>query len=143
VVTTCQRAVRVLSPKKSGGSTFLVAAIYSLGTQLCNLCTSPAQLVQRVVQLSVKHSEWVDYATQPRVVLSNRRDNHTLCVTSGTMGVVPKVKTIGHPTKQRTVQGKCTSSSILHSRLNSVPLRDRVVLQESLCTTEVILCTAY
>jgi hypothetical protein len=57
VVTTWRRAVRVLSPNRSGGTTLLVAALCQLSTQLSNLRSSPAQLVQRVVQLSVKHSD--------------------------------------------------------------------------------------
>jgi hypothetical protein len=90
-----------------------------------------------VVQLSV------DGTTQPTVILSNGRDNHTLSAASGTAGVVPKVKTIGYPTEQGTVLGKCTTCSILYGCLGSAPLRNRVVFRESLYTQEVILRTAH
>jgi ABC-type cobalamin/Fe3+-siderophores transport system ATPase subunit len=57
MVTTWWRAVRVLSPNGSGGTTLLVAALRALSTQLRDLRTSLAQLIQRVVQLGVEHSD--------------------------------------------------------------------------------------
>jgi hypothetical protein len=57
MVTTWWRAVRVLSPNGSEGTTLLVAALRALSTQLRDLHTSLAQLIQRVVQLGVEHSD--------------------------------------------------------------------------------------
>jgi hypothetical protein len=43
-------------------------------------------------------------------------------------GVVLQVETVNHPTEQRTVLQKCTSCSILHGCLGSIPLSDRIMI---------------
>jgi hypothetical protein len=71
-MTTGRRAVRVLNPDRSGGTTLLMAAHYALSTQFRNLRLSLAQLVKGVVQLGVEHDDQVDHAAQPGIALSNR-----------------------------------------------------------------------
>jgi hypothetical protein len=82
------RAVRMLNPDRSGGTILLMAALHTLSMQFSNLRLSLEQLVKGVVQLSVEHDDQVDHAAQPRISLTNGRDNHTSDTVGRTMGVV-------------------------------------------------------
>jgi hypothetical protein len=102
-----------------------------------------AQLIKGVVQLFVEHGDQVDHAAQPRIALTNRRDNHTSSTAGRTARVVLQVKAISYPAEQRALLRKCTSCCILHGCVGSIPLSDRIVLQEGLCTPEIIVSTAH
>jgi hypothetical protein len=71
-MTTGRRAVRVLNPNRSGGTTLLMVTRCALSMQFCNLRLSLAQLVKGVVQLGVEHDDQVDHAAQPGIALTNR-----------------------------------------------------------------------
>ena len=70
-MTTGRRAVRVLNPDRSGGTTILLVARCALSTQFHNLHLSLAQLVKGVVQLGVEHGDQVDHVVQPGIALTN------------------------------------------------------------------------
>jgi hypothetical protein len=76
-VTTGRRAIKVLNPDRSGGTTILIVARCALSTQFYNLRLNLAQLVKGMVQLSVEHGDQVDHVVQPRIAFTNGRDNHT------------------------------------------------------------------
>jgi hypothetical protein len=71
MMTMGRRAVRVLSPNRSGGTILLMAALRVLSTQFHNLRSSLAQLVKGVVQLGVEHGDQVDHAAQSGIALTN------------------------------------------------------------------------
>jgi hypothetical protein len=62
MMTTGQRAIRVLSPNRGGGTILLMMALHALSTQFRNLRPSLAQLIKGVVQLGVEHGDQVDHA---------------------------------------------------------------------------------
>jgi hypothetical protein len=66
-----RRAVRVLNPDRSGGTTILIVARNALCTQFHNLRSSLAQLVKGVVQLGVEHDGQVDHVVQLGIALTN------------------------------------------------------------------------
>ena len=70
-MTMGQRAVRVLNPDKSGGTTILIMARCALSAQFCNLRSSLAQLIKGMVQLGFEHGDQVDHAVQPGIALTN------------------------------------------------------------------------
>jgi hypothetical protein len=114
--TTVRRAIRVLNPDESGGTTILIVAHYALSTQFRNL------------QLGVQHGDQVDHVVQPRIALTNGRDNHTFSAAGRMMMVVLNVEAISYPAEQRAVLRKRTPCSILYGCLDSIPLSDRIVL---------------
>jgi hypothetical protein len=118
----------VLNPDRSGGTTILITARCALSTQLRNLRPNLAQLIKGMVQLGVEHGDQVDHAVQPRIALTNRRDNHTSNTTGRTARVVLQVEAVSYSAKQRAVLRKRSSCSILHGCLDSIPLSDRIML---------------
>jgi hypothetical protein len=115
----------------------------AFSTQFRNLCPNLAQLIKGVVQLCVEHGDQIDHAAQPGIALTNWRDNHTSNTVGRTTRVVLQVKTISYPAEQRVILGKCPSCCILHGCLDSIPLSDRIMLYEGLCTPEIIVQTAH
>ena len=95
-----------------------------------------------MVQLGFEHGDQVDHAVQLGISLTNGRDNHTSNDAGQTTRVVLQVEAVTYPVEQRAVLQKCTSCSILHGCLGSIPLSDRIVLYEGLCTLEIIIQTA-
>jgi hypothetical protein len=71
MMTTEQRAVRVLSSNRGGGTIFLMVVLHVLSTQFRNLRPSLAQLVKGVVQLGVEHNDQIDHAAQSGIALTN------------------------------------------------------------------------
>jgi hypothetical protein len=120
--------IRVLNPDRIGRTTILIVARYALNTQFHNLRPNVAQLAKGVVQLGVEHSDQVDHAVQPRIALTNGRDNHTSNTAGRTTRVVLQVEAISYPAEQRAILRKCTSCSILHGSLGSISLCDRIML---------------
>jgi hypothetical protein len=133
----------VLNPDRGGRTTIKIVACYAFSTQFRNLRPNLAQLVKCVVQLCVEHGDQVDHAAQPGIALTNRRDNHTSSTAGRTARVVLQVKAISYPAEQRSILGKCTSCCFLHGCLDSVPLNNRIVLREGLCTPEIIVWTTH
>jgi hypothetical protein len=80
--------VRVLNPNRSGRTTILIVVHCALSMQFRNLRPNLVQLVKGVVQLGVEHGDQVDHAVQPRIALTNGRDNHTSSTASRTARVV-------------------------------------------------------
>jgi hypothetical protein len=114
-------------------------ACCALSTQFRNLRPNLAQLVKGVVQLCVEHDSQVDHAVQPGIALTNWRDNHTSSTVGRTARVVLQVKAISYPAEQREILRKCSSCCILHGCLGRIPLSNRIVLREGLCTPEIIV----
>jgi hypothetical protein len=125
--TTGRRVVRVLNPDRSGGTTILIVARCTLSTQFRNFRPNLAQLVKGVVQLDVEHGDQVDHVVQPRIVVTNGRDNHTSNTVGQTARVVLKVEAVSYPVERAVLQ-KRTPCSILHGCLGSIPLSDRIML---------------
>jgi hypothetical protein len=80
--------VRVLNPDRGGRTTIQIVACCALNTQFRNLRLNLAQLVKGVVQLCVEHDSHVDHVVQPRIALTNWRDNHTSSTAGQTARVV-------------------------------------------------------
>jgi hypothetical protein len=78
----------VLNPDRSERTTILIVARCALSTQFGNLRSNLAQLVKGVVQFGVENGEQVDHAVQPRIALTNRRDNHTSSIVGRMVRVV-------------------------------------------------------
>jgi hypothetical protein len=129
--------------QKGRRTTIKIVACRAFSTQFCNLRPNLAQLVKGVIQLCVEHGDQVDHAVQPGIALTNRRDNHTSSTAGRKARVVLQVKAISYPAEQRAILRKCLSCCILHGCLSSIPLSDRIVLLEGLCTPEIIVRTAH
>jgi hypothetical protein len=71
MMTTGQRAVKVLNPDRSGGTILLMATLRALSTQFRSLRPSLAQLDKGVVQLGVEHGDQVDHAALSGIALTN------------------------------------------------------------------------
>jgi hypothetical protein len=102
-VTTGQRAVRALNPDRSGRTTILIVTHCVLNTQFRHLRPNLAQLVKDVVQLGVEHGDQVAHAVQPRIALTNGRDNHTSSTVGRMMRVVLQVEAISYLAEQRAI----------------------------------------
>jgi hypothetical protein len=120
--------VRVLNSNRGGRTTIKIVVCRAFSTQFRNLRPNLAQLVKGVVQLCVEHDDQVDHVAQPRIALTNWRDNHTFSTAGRTARVVLQVKAINNPAEQRAILRKCSSCCILHGCLSSVSLSDRIVL---------------
>jgi hypothetical protein len=120
--------VRVLNPDRGESTIIHIVARCTLNTQFRNLLPNLAQLVKGVVQLDVERGDQVDHAVQPVIALTNGRDNLTSNTAGRTTRVVLQVEVVSYPTEQRAILRKCTSCSILHGCLASIPLSDRIML---------------
>jgi hypothetical protein len=76
--------------------------------QFRNFRPNLAQLVKGVVQLGVEHSDQVDHVVQPRISLTNGRDNYTSTTAGRTVRVVLQVEVISYPAEQRAILRKRT-----------------------------------
>jgi hypothetical protein len=90
----------VLNPDRGGRTTFKIVACCALSTQFRNLRPNLAQLVKGVVELGVEHDGQVDHDVQPRIALTNWRDNHTSSTAGRMARVVLQVKAVSYPTEQ-------------------------------------------
>jgi hypothetical protein len=133
----------VLNPDRGGRTTIQIVACCALSTQFRNLRPNLAQLVKVMVQLCVEHDSQVDHVVQPVIALTNWRGNHTSNTVGRTTRVVLQVEAISYPAEQRAILRKCMSCCILHGCLCSIPLGNRIVLREGLCTLEIIVRTAH
>jgi hypothetical protein len=57
--------------------------------------------------------------------------------------VVLQVEAISYPAEQRAILRKCPSCCILHGCFSSIPLSNKIVLWDGLCTPEIIVRTAH
>jgi hypothetical protein len=95
--------LRMLNLDRGERTTIQIMVLCAHNTQFRNLRPNLAQLVKGVVQLGVEHGDQVDHAVQPRIALTNGRDNHTSSTAGRTTRVVLQVKAISYPSEQRAI----------------------------------------
>jgi hypothetical protein len=99
-----------------------VSIIQFLDHHTCSLVLNP-------VDFTLSTCSTLSTLVSPLIELSSKHQNSQ--------------ESFHYPAEQRAILRKCLLCCILHGCLGSVPLSDRIVLREGLCTPKIIVRTAH